>query len=88
MPETQSAPSRTQAYVDAIEEGVARLVLRDAHGAWRSYNLPAAILPADARENTWVEIAITRTAAPPDAEAAGPLRERLGRGDKGDNFSL
>lgn len=88
MPETQSTPARTLAYVDSIEEGVARLVLRDAHGAWRSYNMPAAVLPADARENTWVEIAIARTTAPPDAEAAGPLRERLGRNDKGGDFSL
>lgn len=88
MPETQSAPSRTLAYVDAIEEGVARLVLRDTHGAWRSYHLPASVLPADARENTWIEIAITRTAAPPDAEAAGPLRERLGRNEQGGDFSL
>lgn len=87
MPETQSAPSRTLAHVDAIEEGVARLVLRDAHGEWRSYSLPAGVLPADARENTWIEIAITRTTPPPDAEAAVPLRELLGR-DRGGDFSL
>jgi hypothetical protein len=88
MSETQSAPARTLAYVDAIEEGVTRLVLRDALGEWRSFNLPRAVLPADVRENQWIELTVARTEAPPEAETAGKLRERLGRSDPGGDFSL
>lgn len=79
--------SQVLAYIDAVESGVARLLLRDADGEWRGHNLPAAILPAGAKENTWLEISLRVTTPPKDQD--GPdLRRKLGAGDKGGDIVL
>ena len=83
-----SSPARTLAFVDAVLEGVTRLVLRDAGGEWRSFNLPRSVLPVEAREGTWIELGVSVSAPPPEAEQAEALRARLGRADKGRDISL
>lgn len=88
MQEPASPPARTLAYVDAVLEGVTRLVLRDARGEWRSYNLPSTVLPAEAREGQWLELTAAVTAPPPEAEEAQALRARLGRADHGRDIEL
>lgn len=88
MDAPKSPPARTLAYVDGIEEGTARLVLRDARGEWRSYDLPRSLLPTDAREGLWIELVTRLTTPPPEAEATAALRARLGRGDKGGDIAL
>jgi len=86
-PESKVQPAVTRAFVDGLEEGKARLLLEDAHGEWQTYHLPAAVLPADVKEGSWLELTARSTAAPTQYDSRGP-REKLGRNDKGGNFSL
>lgn len=87
-PPSSTAPPRvTRVFLDGLEAGVARLLLADEQGEWRSYHLPAAVLPKDAQEGGWLEFSARSIPPPPDLDARA-LREQLGRGDRGGNFSL
>jgi hypothetical protein len=80
------SPRTTRAFLDGVESGVARLLMEDEHGEWRTFHLPAAALPASAKEGSWIELGIR--SIPPPEPAARALREQLGRSDRGGNFSL
>ena len=73
--------TRTRAFVDGIEDDVARLIIGE-----RTFHLPISTLPSGAREGDWVTIAIA-TATPPatDTEA---LRKKLSRDDPGGDIKL
>jgi hypothetical protein len=85
-----ATPRVTRAFIDGLEEGTARLLLQDSsdgQGEWRTYKLPAAALPPEAREGDWIELSV-RT-IPPPAEVARPVhpQRRHKTEDEGD-FSL
>ena len=86
-PPAPPEPRVSRAFLDGLEAGVARLLLKDEQGEWRSYNLPAAVLPKDAQEGGWLELSARSIPPPPDLDARA-LREQLGRSDRGGNFSL
>ena len=86
-PSSTAPPRVTRAFVDGLEAGVARLLLADEQGEWRIYHLPAAVLPKDGQEGGWLELSTRRIPPPPDLDARA-LREQLGRGDRGGNFSV
>jgi len=69
------------AFVDAIDEGIARLVI-----GTRTFELPAEVLPAGTREGTWVRLAAMATPAPPDDTEA--RRRALGADDPGGDIKL
>jgi hypothetical protein len=71
----------TRAFVDAIEAGVARLLVGE-----QAFSMPAALLPAGAREGDWLELVITRAPAPPD-DTEG-RRARLSKEDPGGDIDL
>jgi len=76
------APSVTRrVFVDAIDDGSARLLFGD-----ESFAVPVGLLPPDAREGSWLELTITITAAPDDG--AEELRRTLGRDDPGGDIKL
>jgi hypothetical protein len=77
----------TPAFVDAIESGIARLLIQTADGEWRGYGLPSQLLPAEAKEGSWLRLRLELGPAPVDAENL-PLRRRLGAADDGKDFSL
>jgi hypothetical protein len=75
--------SRTSfVFVDSVqvEEGRARLLLGDD-----AFTVPAALLPDDAREGSWLQV--TSTLAPPQADPDA-LRRKLGRDDPGGPIKL
>ncbi len=73
--------TETMAFIDELEEQVARLVAGE-----RIFHLPLALLPADVREGQWLRINVTRVAAPPDSQTG--LRNRLGGNDPGGPIEL
>ena len=73
--------SEILAFIDEIEEQVARLVAGE-----RIFHLPLALLPGDAHEGQWLRITVEKSAAPPDSQAG--LRNRLGRNDPGGPIKL
>jgi hypothetical protein len=75
-PETKT----TVVFVDAVEEGRARLLLSDD-----AFTVPAALLPAGAGEGTWLKL--TTTVTPPQADPDA-LRRKLGRDDPGGPIKL
>lgn len=86
-PTDSQTPRVTPAFVDGLEAGVARLLLADEHGEWRTFHLPAASLPPDAREGSWIELAV-RSIPPPPEQAGKVPREKLGHDDHGGNITL
>jgi hypothetical protein len=82
------AASEVVAYVDAVEAGIARVLLQDKDGEWRGYSLPSVVLPAHAGEGSWLKLTLTVIPPPADAESAPALRERLGREDDGRDLKL
>ncbi len=69
------------AFIDEMEEQVARLVAGD-----RVFHLPLALLPADAHEGQWLRITVGTAAAPSSGPAE--LRDRLGGHDPGGPIKL
>jgi hypothetical protein len=84
MTKTPSATppaTRTSAvFVDAVEDGRARLLLGDD-----AFTVPAALLPDGAGEGTWLKV--TTTVTPPQADPDA-LRRKLGAGDPGGPIKL
>ena len=70
----------TSVFVDGVEEGRARLLLGD-----EAFTVPAALLPDDAGEGSWLELSATVTPPRADPDA---LRRKLGRGDPGGPIKL
>ena len=75
-----SATKTTAVFVDAVEEGRARLLL----GA-DAFTVPTALLPDGAGEGTWLQL--TATVTPPQADPDA-LRRKLGRDDPGGPIKL
>jgi hypothetical protein len=75
------APKDQPLYVDAIEAGRARLLLGD-----EAFTIPARLLPADAREGSWIRLSIAVVPAPPSRAAA--LRAKLAKDDPGGPIKL
>jgi hypothetical protein len=71
----------TRAFVDAVEAGVARLLVGE-----QAFTLPLALLPAGLREGDWVDITLARAPAPPDDTEA--RRARLSKDDPGGDIDL
>ena len=67
-------------FVDAVENGRARLLLGDD-----AFTVPAALLPDDAGEGSWLKLSATVT--PPQADPDA-LRRKLGRDDPGGPIKL
>lgn len=68
-------------FVDAIEAGIARLLL-----GVEAFEVPARLLPADAKEGSWLRLSLELAPAPPDG--ADLLRRKLGQGDDGGDIKL
>jgi hypothetical protein len=68
-------------FVDAIEHGSARLLL-----GIDAFNLPVGLLPAGAKEGSWLRLSLRP--APPPADDGGALRRKLGRDDDGGDIKL
>jgi hypothetical protein len=73
----------TAAFVDAIDEGVARLLIGE-----QAFTLPARLLPAGVGEGAWVEISVGRAPAPPDDTGGAQRRSRLAGDDPGGDVKL
>jgi hypothetical protein len=82
-----AAAASKPAYVDAVEAGVARVLLEDPSGEWRAYSLPASILPEGAGEGSWLDLTLKLRKPPKDAQSA-TLRQRLGKKDDGGDIHL
>jgi hypothetical protein len=75
----------TRAFIDAIEDDAARLVVRSADEV-ESFDVPRWLLPDDAVEGSWVIIGVRVIPAPPsDTEAR---RHTLGKNDPGGDIEL
>lgn len=74
-------PQKTRAFVDEVEDEVARLLVGD-----QAFTLPRSLLPTGAREGSWVEITMAPAPPPPDDTEA--RRKRLGRRDPGGDIKL
>jgi hypothetical protein len=74
-------PADQLLFVDAIEAGTARLLL-----GVEAFNVPARLLPAGAKEGSWVRLSFEIAPAPPDDAHA--LRRNLGRDDDGGDIKL
>jgi len=80
-PKAAAPATKTSAvFVDAVEEGHARLLL----GA-DAFTVPAALLPDGAGEGTWLKL--TATVTPPQADPDA-LRRKLGGDDPGGPIKL
>jgi hypothetical protein len=80
-PKADSSKTKTTSvFVDAVENGRARLLLGDD-----AFTVPAALLPDDAGEGAWLKVStvVTPPQADPDA-----LRRKLGRDDPGGPIQL
>ena len=75
-------PSRRRraVFVDAVEDGQARLMLGDD-----AFTVPAALLPDGAGEGSWLKLTVTVT--PPQADPDA-LRRKLGSDDPGGPIKL
>jgi hypothetical protein len=70
----------TELFVDAVEAGRARLLLGE-----EAFSVPAVLLPAGAREGSWIRLGVAVIPPPSDPE---PLRRKLGGGDPGGPIKL
>lgn len=75
------APEAPLLFVDAIDEGRARLLLDE-----EAFTIPASLLPADARAGSWVRLSLTVAPAPPSP--ADAIRKKLARDDDGGPIKL
>ncbi len=77
------SPAPPLVFVDAVENGRARLLLgRDA------FEVPAVLLPPGAREGSWLRWSLALAPAPPEDEEGAALRAKLGRDDDGGDIEL
>jgi hypothetical protein len=71
-PPDREAPC-TAIFVDAIEDGVARVLDAHEQGSW---SLPLAWLPANTREGEWLSLTTHRSSPPPDPDGKTPEARR------------
>jgi hypothetical protein len=88
-PPDRDAPS-TAVFVDAIEDGVARVLVAQGNGSW---SLPVAWLPANTREGEWLSLTTRRSSPPeplagPEAESTEARRANLSADDPGGPLNL
>lgn len=77
-----TAARTTDAFVDAIEGDVARLLF-----GRQAVDVPVSLLPEGAAEGTWVRFSVTLADPPPD-DGTEARRRRLGAGDPGGDIEL
>jgi hypothetical protein len=78
---SDAPPARTtDLFVDAVEDGRARLILGE-----EAFTVPAALLPEGAREGSWIRLTAGLIPAPVDPDV---LRRRLGGDDPGGPIKL
>ena len=87
-PSAAAAEPPANAYVDAVEGHVARILIQVGDDDWQPYQLPCAILPPRLREGQWLSIQANPVGAPPGAVSARSLRQQLGADDDGGDLSL
>jgi len=80
-------PAAEPAFVDSIEAGIAKLLLRDDRGEWTAFQLPSSVLPKDIKEGMWLRLFVEKSMPPHGMETA-PLRKTLSAKDDGGDFSL
>ena len=68
-------------FVDAIDEGRARLLLDED-----AFTVPASLLPAGARPGSWLSLSLRVVPAPPSR--ADAIRKKLARDDDGGPIKL
>jgi hypothetical protein len=88
-PPDREAPC-TAVFVDAIEDGVARILDAHEEGSW---SLPVAWLPANVREGEWLSLTARRTSPPhppgdPDGKTPEARRANLSADDPGGPIKL
>lgn len=69
-------------FVDAIEGDTARILVSGG----TAFSIPVRLLPAGAKEGTWLRASFAIAPAPPDD--AAEIRRRLGRDDDGGDIKL
>jgi len=74
-------------YVDSIESGIVKLLLREDSGEWKGHNLPATVLPPGTREGAWLRLSL-EPSEPPASVNSETLRRDLSKADSGGDFSL
>lgn len=87
---TTGTASALHVYVDSIESGIVKLLLRDDRddrGEWRGHNLPATVLPPGTREGAWLRLSL-EPSEPPASVNSETLRRDLSKTDSGGDFSL
>jgi hypothetical protein len=77
----EQASDHELVFVDAFEDDQARLL-----SGVDAFNVPARLLPPDAREGSWLRWSLVPAPAPPDDGAA--LRKKLGAPDDGQDIKL
>jgi hypothetical protein len=81
-PDTSSAESAfAELFVDAIEDGQARLLLDE-----EAFTVPARLLPRGARAGVWIRLTGSVVPAPPSR--ADAIRKKLARDDDGGPIKL
>ncbi len=85
-PTTEQA-SAMHVYVDSIESGIVKLLLREDSGEWKGHNLPATVLPPGTREGAWLRLSL-EPSEPPATVHSETLRRDLSKTDSGGDFSL
>lgn len=74
-------PDAPLVFVDAIEDGRARLLLDE-----EAFTVPARLLPPDARAGSWLRLTAGVVSAPPSRAEA--IRKKLARDDDGGPIKL
>ncbi len=84
---TAEKASAMHVYVDSIESGIVKLLLREDSGEWKGHNLPATVLPPGTREGAWLRLSL-EPSEPPASVNSETLRRDLSKADSGGDFSL
>ena len=77
-------PRVVRAFVDALGERTARLVLDDR----TQVQWPLEALPEGTTEGQWIELQVRRIEEPAAARSAVALRKKLAVGDEGEDLIL
>ena len=77
------APAMLLLFVDQIDGDHARLLL-----GTDAFTFPARLLPAGAKEGSWLRPTFELATAPPEEAEAAAVRRRLGKDDDGGDIKL
>jgi hypothetical protein len=81
MTKAKGSPDDQLIFVDAIDEGRARLLLDED-----AFTVPATLLPAGAKAGSWLSLSLRVVPAPPSR--ADAIRKKLARDDDGGPIKL